>query len=40
MKGQDHSLALTQDHSDFQIKTCFPKKLLGELKPFLWEGQI
>ena len=30
-QGQDHSLTLTQGHSDMKIKSCFSQKLLGHL---------
>ena len=33
IKGQGHSLTLVKDHSDFEVKTCFSQKQLGDLEP-------
>ena len=33
MKGQGHSLTLVKGHSDFNVKTWFSQKQLGDLEP-------
>ena len=33
IKGQGHSLTLIKGHSDFNGKTCFSHKQLGDLEP-------
>ena len=33
IKGQGHSLTLIKGHSDFNVKTVFSQKQLGDLKP-------
>ena len=38
IKGKGHSLTLVKDHSDFNVKTCFSQKQLGDLEPkFIWK---
>ena len=38
IKGQGHSLTLVKGHSDFNVKTCFSQKQLGDLEPkFIWQ---
>ena len=38
IKGQGHSLTLVKGHSDFNVKTCFSQKQLGDLEPkFIWK---
>ena len=38
IKGQGHSLTLVKGHSDFNVKTCFSQKQLGDLEPkFKWK---
>ena len=33
MKGQGNCLTLVKGHSDFEVKTCFSHKRLGDLEP-------
>ena len=38
IKGQGHSLTLIKGHSDFNVKTSFSQKQLGDLEPkFIWK---
>ena len=38
LKGQGHSLTLIKGHSDFNVKTCFSQKQLGDLEPkLIWK---
>ena len=38
IKGQGHILTLIEGHSDFNVKTCFSQKQLGDLEPkFIWK---